>query len=182
MDYQEQIRHPPVPPPLPPSQRATSTSKVALKVTSPPPGWALEGPSTIATRGPSPAGLYFFYGTLQDRGILSEVLNLDRPPILKPAYISGYELRLWGQYPAIVDGQTCQVVEGKIFEVSDATAAGRLAEYETKNYWPARCTVRFHGAAGEEMVEGWTFKFCGRLSELSEGSFDLGLWLRRMRR
>jgi len=46
---------------------------------------------------------YFFYGSLTDERQLMEVLHLDSPPILRPASVIGYSIKLWGQYPALID-------------------------------------------------------------------------------
>ncbi|KJX98216.1 poly(A) polymerase pla1 like protein [Zymoseptoria brevis] len=170
-------------PPLP-AQKPDEKVSIALKVRSAPPGWAFEG--HVSEPGwdhiSPPAGKYFFYGTLQDPGILSEVLGLDSVPVLRPARIVGYELKLWGQYPALVDGPAGAVVQGSLFEVVDEDAAARLANYETKAYRPRPCSIRLENEGDEEAVDGYTFKYGGDTRELSEGSFDLEVWLMRMGR
>jgi hypothetical protein len=171
-------------PPLPPPKYAEKASTIALKVRSAPAGWAFEG----HVEQPSwdhlspPAGVYFFYGTLQDPSILSEILGLPQLPILRPARLIGYSLKMWGQYPALVDGPGGSIVEGATFEVADEASAARLAEYETRAYRPRPCLIRLAVGSEESTVEGYTFMYDGKTSDLSDGVFDLKLWLRRMRR
>ncbi|CAG7915908.1 unnamed protein product [Penicillium olsonii] len=46
----------------------------------------------------------FFYGTLMDPDTLCKVLGLSRPPpLMRPARIIGYQIKLWGPYPALLD-------------------------------------------------------------------------------
>ncbi|KAK4540209.1 hypothetical protein LTR36_009707 [Oleoguttula mirabilis] len=172
---------PPSPPPPPPPPPAAKVS-IALKVRRAPPGWAFERhvQQSAGDFTTPPAGTYFFYGTLQDPGILGEVLGLPSPPLLRPAYLIGHDLKLWGQYPAMANGSAGTVVEGSAFNVADEAAAGKLACYETKNYQPAPCIIRFRD--GGDQIEGYAFRFCGNPNDLSEGSFDLALWLQRMGR
>lgn len=188
MDSQETqlSQQPPLPPPLP-QIRSPEISKFALKVRTSSPGWTIGNSSQNAfksARSPAnpPSGTYFFYGTLQDPSMLAEILDLEIKPALKPAYVTGYDLKLWGQYPALVESTLGEIIEGSIFEVSSEAAALRLAEYETQNYWPSHCTIRTKCNGAEESVEGWTFLYCGLDADLSEGSFDLATWLKRMGR
>lgn len=173
----------PLAPPLPPQQAEEKVS-IEFKVRCAPPGWAFEG------RGEKPgwdhltppAGKYFFYGTLQDPGILSEVLQLDYVPVLRRAQVIGYSLKLWGQYPALVDGPGGAVVQGSIFEVSDEIAAAKLAHYETNAYRPRPCLIRVANGDKEDIIGGYTFKYAGNPADLNDGAFDLGTWLKRMGR
>ncbi|EGP86784.1 uncharacterized protein MYCGRDRAFT_28606, partial [Zymoseptoria tritici IPO323] len=175
---------PPPAPPLPPSKPEEKPS-ISLKLRAGPPDWALEGhaKSTALDHITPPAGPYFFYGTLQDPGILSEVLRLDDKPALKPARVVGYAVKLWGQYPALVDGSPEEMVEGAVFEVANEAAAARLAQYETKAYRASPCQIRMvNGCEEEEVVEGYAFVYDGNVKDLSDGKFDLRVWLRRMGR
>lgn len=76
------------------------------------------------------------------------------------------------------------MVQGSLYEVSsEQQHAQRLQEYETKAYKVEKCTIRVTPLEGEEeIVEGWTFVYSGDARDLSEGNFDLGIWLRRMGR
>lgn len=58
----------------------------------------------------------------------------------------------------------------------------RLAAYETNNYRADPCRIRY--TDGKEPIEefGYTFKFRGDQKELTEGVFDLRVWLKRMER
>ncbi|SMR56275.1 unnamed protein product [Zymoseptoria tritici ST99CH_3D1] len=175
---------PPPAPPLPPSKPEEKPS-ISLKLRAAPPDWALEGhaKSTALDHITPPAGPYFFYGTLQDPGILSEVLRLDDKPALKPARVVGYAVKLWGQYPALVDGSPEEMVEGAVFEVANEAAAARLAQYETKAYRARPCLIRVWSRdEGEKLIEGFAFLYDGRSKDLSDGEFDLKIWLRRMGR
>ncbi|CAJ2501524.1 Uu.00g043770.m01.CDS01 [Anthostomella pinea] len=174
---------PPAPPPLP-RQCDAKPSSIAYKVRSAPPGWAYD--SKVNTPGRDelapPVGTYFFYGTLQDPSLLADILDLPVAPVLRPARVIGYHLELWGQYPALVCGPTDAVVRGSAWEVPDEEAAGKLAAYETNNYDAVPCNVYESSDSddGEQRVPGFTFVFCGDRADLTEGSFDLDVWLRRM--
>ena len=57
----------------------------------------------------------FFYGTLMDPDILSKVLRSSKPlPIMRPARITGYEIKLWGPYPALIDDKPLHPVDGMV--------------------------------------------------------------------
>lgn len=171
---------PPTPPPLPPTQVSNEKASLSLKVRSAPPGRAFGGHVTEPYWDwfTPPTGKYFFYGTLQDPTILSEVIDSSTTPTLKPAQIIGYELKLWGQYPAVVDKQD-GVVEGSVFEVLDEAAAEKLAYYETNNYRPEPCNIYYKDGSQKT---GYLFKFCWDPNDLSEGSFNLDTWLKCMKR
>lgn len=53
------------------------------------------------------------------------------------------------------------------------------AEYETENYRVEPCLVRYTDCQKPARDLGYTFKFAG---DLSEGSFELRVWLKRMGR
>ncbi|KAF7116898.1 hypothetical protein CNMCM5793_005528 [Aspergillus hiratsukae] len=113
--------------------------------------------------------------------MIAEILEFAEEPKLRPARILGYECKMWGQYPALHDSPG-SVVEGAAYHVRTTQDAERLAAYETANYCAEPCLIRY--TDGKEPSEdlGYTFKFVGSLSELSEGEFDLKVWLRRMGR
>lgn len=107
---------------------------------------------------------------------------------------------LWGQYPALVSSgsrsgsgsalesssgsgsNSGSVVEGAAYHVQSVQHAERLVEYETGSYRAEACVIRY--ADGEEPREerGFVFVFVGDRREISEGRFDLRVWLRRMGR
>ncbi|RMZ75888.1 hypothetical protein DV738_g5226, partial [Chaetothyriales sp. CBS 135597] len=136
---------------------------------------------------PPAVGWYFVYGTLKDPALLAEILSLSQtPPLpLYPAKLTGYSLKLWGQYPALVDGYPGQEVQGMAVRIDEQRHADRLAEYETKAYRCAPCLIRFVGEDGSDIdkqVKGSVFKYAGNLDDLADGQFDLDHWLRLMGR
>ena len=86
----------PPPPPLPPARKAIEESRIPLKVRETPPSWVVKEVESRAslTRRTPPAGLYFFYGTLQDPDILREILGLPQKPSLEPAQVESFKLRM----------------------------------------------------------------------------------------
>ena len=136
------------PPPKPPSMPAPSSKPPAQtsvkmkprvspfirKLQAAPQGYWFEPeirPEPVDPLSP-PCGPYFFYGTLMDPSLLAEILSLSDKPTLCPAKIIGYTLKLWGQYPALVNGAPGQVVEGMVYHVRKKGHPEKLAEYETK--------------------------------------------------
>lgn len=184
---------PPQPPPMPvkglnhPPSRLKMSSKVSPfieKLQNASQGYSFDSqvrPQPIDSLAP-PTGLYFFYGTLMDPSLFSEILSLPEKPILRPAKLVGYSLKLWGQYPALVDGPTGAVVEGMVCDIQTQKHAERMAEYETSAYRPMACRIRFLDGNEPREAGGTTFKYIGNPIDLSEGNFDLAVWLRRMRR
>jgi len=120
-------------------------------------GYWFESEERLAPR----LGSYFCYGTLMDPALLSEILGLPEKPKLRSAKLVGYLLKLWGQYPALINGPPGAVVEGMVYEVEDEKHAKRLAKYETQAYWPTPCLIRFTDGEEPEEVTGTTFKYVG---------------------
>lgn len=116
---------------------------------------------------------YFFYGSLMDASTLQRVLGLEERPQLKPASIVGYDIKMWGPYPALQDGPPGNVVPGMMWEVEGTKRKDRLAEYETSNYKEHGCIIEM---ADGSNVWGTTFMWNGNASELKEGTFDLKDW------
>lgn len=172
---------PPPAPPLPPLHKNDSERvSVALKVRDAPPGWAYET-HTIEPFWDyitPPSGTYFFYESLQDPDVLSDVLGLQSPPVLRPAHIVGYKVRLWGHYPALSPEPDAHL-KGLAFEVPDEASASKLATYETNSYRPKPCIIELEGTDGDgrsTKVDGYVFEFCGNPNDLSDGIFDLDQW------
>ena len=67
-----------------------------------------------------------------DPTTLDKVLHLSERPILQPATITGFYCKLWGQYPALLDGPRGAKIEGVAFEVKTAEQINLLQDYETK--------------------------------------------------
>lgn len=66
------------------------------------------------TNTPFQEKLYFLYGTLMDPSTLASVLKQPGRLELYPAYITGYPIKLWGEYPAIVDDISDQTIRGAV--------------------------------------------------------------------
>ena len=106
---------------------------------------------------------------------------------MRPAKVRHFKLKMWGQYPALVHGTGDDQVQGRAWEVPVQEHAERLAQYETRAYEVAPCTILLTdgGGGGEgelsgETVDGFTFVSSyppERLRE-SEGAFDVQAWLR----
>ncbi|RFU27666.1 hypothetical protein B7463_g8673, partial [Scytalidium lignicola] len=80
---------------------------------------------------------------------------------------------LWGEYPALVDGELGEQVHGMAYEVQTTEEAKRLEYYETEKYEVAQCVIKFED--GTEAV-GKTFKWADDQADLKEGHFDLKDW------
>ncbi|KAL4925203.1 uncharacterized protein BDV17DRAFT_272805 [Aspergillus undulatus] len=114
--------------------------------------------------------------------MLRDVLGLETTPQLRPAKVTGYECKLWGQYPALLDAVDLEsVVEGFVHRVEAVEHAERLAEYETSSYRAEPCRIIFTDGNVPAERKGYTFKFVGNPNDLSEVAFDLQTWLKRMR-
>lgn len=151
---------------------------------SAPPGWFYQSPNPpqhVDLFEPR-TGPYFFYGTLMDPKMLAEVLELDHEPILRPANVVGYTCKLWGQYPAIVDGEMDATVSGAAYNVESVEDARKLAAYETKNYQTKACKINYTDGKQPETQHGQLFMFAGNPSDLEAGTFDLSVWLKRIGR
>ncbi|KAA8652760.1 hypothetical protein EYZ11_013372 [Aspergillus tanneri] len=172
------------PPPPPPAEDPRSKiSPFVLKLRSAPPNYYYQAPkpSPIIDLLTAPTGPYFFYGTLTDPSMIAEILNLEKEPELRPAFILGYKCRMWGQYPALVDAPG-SIVEGAVYLVRTAEDGEKLAAYETRNYCTESCLIRYSDNKGPSQDLGYTFKFAGNPNDLSEGTFDLRTWLKMMGR
>ncbi|PKY05123.1 hypothetical protein P168DRAFT_235402, partial [Aspergillus campestris IBT 28561] len=124
-------------------------------------------------------GYCFLYGTLMDPQTLCRVLKLSRPePVMRRAKVVGYETKLWGPYPALVDGEPLCSVDGMACEIFSRTQLDRLAEYETDKYRLRACLIQLLDDDDETVktVEGVTSMWDGRHEELREGTFDLREW------
>ena len=113
---------------------------------------------------------YFFYGSLMDPATLAKVLGLKYRPVLQPTHIIGYHCKLWGPYPALLDGPTNNVVYGSAYEVQSQEEKALLEAYETDHYATKACMIRFKD--GREIL-GKTFAWAQDEGLLKEGTFDL---------
>ncbi|CAI7671489.1 unnamed protein product [Penicillium bialowiezense] len=129
---------------------------------------------------PIPDEYCFFYGTLMDPDILSKALGSSKPlPTMRPARIIGYEIKLWGTYPALIVNPL-HPVDGMVCGLLTPTQLDRLAAYETDKYYLRACLINVLNNDGstEKTIEGVTFVWNGREDELREGTFDLKQWLK----
>lgn len=113
---------------------------------------------------------YFFYGSLMDPKVLRRVLQLDERPVLTPAMIVGYKIKMWGPYPALLHGEETETIRGMVYEVEGTTGRDRLQAYETNRYRIEQCIV---DTGDNRTLRGLTFIWDGDVSELKEGTFDL---------
>ncbi|KAH8434305.1 gamma-glutamylcyclotransferase family protein [Aspergillus melleus] len=122
----------------------------------------------------------FFYGTLMDPDTLSRVLKLPKtqtPPVMRRARVVGYEVKLWGPYPALRD-KPLNPVNGMAYEVLSQTQFDQLAAYETGKYCSSLCFIDLlnDDDTVRETIAGFTFLWNGEQDELREGTFDLKEW------
>ncbi|EFW14641.1 hypothetical protein D8B26_007013 [Coccidioides posadasii str. Silveira] len=155
------VSSPPPAPPLPPARPQSDISKDSgfiLKVRSAPPDW--------------------FYQALNPPPLIDH----HAAPTGPPGYITGYSAKLWGQYPALIDGPPGNIIEGMVFDVQTVKQGARLAEYETQAYSVKPCFIKYTDGKEPATAYGNVFLFVGDERELSEGEFDLKLWLQSMGR
>jgi len=127
----------------------------------------------------SQSNVYFVYGSLMDPSTLQSILHTTFPPTLDPANLTGYHIKMWGSYPALLPSSPSSSVNGMVFEISAFEHAKqiqqRLEEYEGPNYKLRECTVEVRGRGDEEVrrVRARVFEWIGGEEELKEGVFDL---------
>ncbi|KAF3906403.1 hypothetical protein ABW20_dc0104984 [Dactylellina cionopaga] len=126
--------------------------------------------------------LFFFYGTLKLPKVLKRVLQLQEEPILVPAEISNYKIRLWGPYPALVeyepetDPASMITIPGAVYEIATRIHLDRLVRYEGENYAIASVPITLLGTAGEDQNserQGKVFVWNGYPEDLRDGNFDM---------
>lgn len=124
----------------------------------------------------------FVYGTLMDPETLSRILKKSEPiPVMRRAKVIGYHVKLWGSYPALVDGKTGEEVYGMAFETSSETQLDPLILYETDKYQLYPCRIEIIDGDSSVTVEGVAFMWNGEEDELQEGNFDLKQWKKEKR-
>ncbi|KAE8164592.1 hypothetical protein BDV40DRAFT_260435 [Aspergillus tamarii] len=108
---------PPSPPPPPPGDPRAKIPPFDVKLRNTPPNCFYQAakPSPTVNLSIKPTGPYFIYGTLTDPCMVSEILNPDKDPELRPAFIQGYECKMWGQYTVLVVAFSVTVVEGSVY-------------------------------------------------------------------
>jgi hypothetical protein len=107
--------------------------------------------------------------------MLRDVLGLATEPQLRPATVTGYECKLWGQYPTLLDAPE-KVVHGAVYHVETEEHGERLASYEADNYsiGPNRVASTILTAMSPVDDFGCVFRFVGNMRDLNDGVFDLG--------
>lgn len=107
---------------------------------------------------------------------LKRVLHLDSLPVLLPASVVNYSIKLWGPYPALIDGPTGNVVNGVVYEVQTEEHEKRLSYYETDAYRCVSCLIQ--PGDGGKQISGKTFVWADDPNDedLSVGSFDFEGW------
>lgn len=112
--------------------------------------------------------------------MLKDVLGLRKEPSLRPAKIVNYHRKLWGQYPAMLDGPGGAEVAGAVYHVQSPGQGKRLAEYETNSYVAKPCKIQYTDGGQPVQEYGHVFMFVGNPQDLEDGEFDLAVWRRRM--
>lgn len=121
--------------------------------------------------------LYFFYGTLMDPASLQRVTGLQAAPRMRPAHVLGYNTKLWGPFPVLLDGRSDDVVRGVACEIEGSEPKFRLKEYEGKDFDEWKLDLWLDKPDGTwEVAPGVTFKWVGPSDELEEGTFSLSKW------
>lgn len=112
---------------------------------------------------------YFFYGRLSDSELWVGRLGFEEAPAFVDAEIRGYEIKMWGDYKALVTpeepGLEDNVVKGKMYMVRNEEVLEKIAAYETNNYGVRLCNI-FYGDGGGSSIQGCVFEFRGDLSRL----------------
>lgn len=114
----------------------------------------------------------FFYGSLMDAGQLRKILQLQETPVLQSASIVGWDIMLWGQYPALIF-KANTITHGMAYEVQKEEHVEYLMRYETDAYRVKGCKIKL--ADGRELA-GKTFIWNAGMELLKEGNFDLKDW------
>lgn len=106
---------------------------------------------------------YFFYGTLTDPTMLSQLLGVSVSTSrmlrgLQRASIQGGKVRIWGgKYKALVDASGVDTVQGFAFGIRTSTEEDASRHYETPYYEVVRCLIRLDGRG--KVIKGLTFRF-----------------------
>jgi len=116
----------------------------------------------------------FFYGSLMDSTTLCNILGVSTDPIMHPAKLSGYHMKMWGPYPAIIKSSAAHEIDGMLFRLDKQSQFDKLAEYETEAYTWAQVDVDVEVGDGRtQAVSARVFVWAGSLKQLRDGRFDL---------
>lgn len=111
-----------------------------------------------------------------DSKVLRRALQLGERPVLTPAMIVGYKIKMWGPYPALLGGDESDVVRGMAYGVERSTGRDRLQAYKTNRYRTELCSIH---TEDKRRLGGSTFVWDSDVSELKDGTFDLEDWATR---
>ncbi|KAF3930873.1 hypothetical protein ABW19_dt0204420 [Dactylella cylindrospora] len=126
----------------------------------------------------------FFYGTLTIPRVIKHVLQTAEDPLLlRPAQISGYSLRLWGPYPALIKSEQEEElgspISGVAYKVRTEEHLDRLVTYEGENYILSDVFIRLQGEGDvddKESIAGKTFIWNGYPEDLADGKFEVSVF------
>ncbi|KAK6509260.1 hypothetical protein TWF481_004019 [Arthrobotrys musiformis] len=123
--------------------------------------------------------LLFFYGTLRIPSVLKRILKLTGDPVLTPAEVPGYKIKLWGPYPALIKCEDStpenpSVIKGSTYKVTTKAHLDRLKTYEGANYAMEHLTIHEISPETEQKTEkqGATFVWDGLPTILKDGEFN----------
>ena len=114
-----------------------------------------------------------------DPQVLQTLLRLPAKPLLLAGSISGFTLKLWGIYPALLQVSflvECESpISGVLFLVETPEQWERLKEYETNAYTWCDCDIKLESG---KSVGGRTFIWRGdpNSKEIEDGDFDFERW------
>lgn len=165
----------PPPPPLPPHAFPPIRNSDFLRVMIAAGAPAYKKPEYSATAF-QPCHM-FFYGSLMDPDVLQAILGLPELPTVRRASVTGFSIKMWGIYPALVRDENGKV-EGTIWGCFSPAQFLKLAEYETSAYTWCECDATLDDGdrgGGEILRNCRTFVWGGESDskELEDGSFDL---------
>lgn len=111
---------------------------------------------------------YFFYGRLCDPALWTGRVGFADEPKLVEGQIRGYEIKMWGDYKALVPASELEeegenVLRGKVYMIESEEVLEKLAAYETNNYGMGLCEITFGDG---RTAEGCVFAFQGDLGRL----------------
>ncbi|OQE87196.1 hypothetical protein PENNAL_c0020G01362 [Penicillium nalgiovense] len=107
-----------------------------------------------------------------DPHMLSQALKLlEQPPVMGRARVTGFEIKLWGPYPAPLE-KPLHSVEGVACEILSQMQLDRLAAYETDKYRLRPCLIDLLDSDDniQKDIEGVTFMWNGQQNELREAT------------
>ncbi|KAF2191166.1 hypothetical protein K469DRAFT_732652 [Zopfia rhizophila CBS 207.26] len=128
--------------------------------------------SPIPQPPPLPPNALLTISSLIDPEVLQAILELPEPPPVRRASITGFSVKMWGIYPALVRDENGKV-SGTVWEVISKAQFLRLAAYETSVYTWCECDVKLND--GEILHNCRTFCWAGDSDSkgLEDGSFNL---------